>query len=354
METKKKCYTCKVEKEFIHFYKDKRRKFGLYDRCKACHNQAQRNKIDKMIEDGLRPPKKYTVMSEEVKQEILDLYRNGIGAYSIAKKHSNYSKSSILQFLKKNGEVRAGATYRKYKFKNENYFDVIDTDDKAYFLGLLWADGCNYRRDIKHKNAYQIHLSLQEQDGYIVRELANKIYYNDNIVKLVDKSTKYDDYKRQNQISLRIPSKHVSDTLLNYGMTPRKSSDLIMPINIIWTDETIRSFIRGFFDGDGSIFYNNNSKQYGLSIISGVDHMKQMNEIINPYFGKLLHLEIKTCYSVPMAYLKLHGNQTTKKFLDWLYKDSTIHLDRKYEKYLELKNIVESKSNQSSTTSTPS
>ena len=343
METKKKCCTCKIEKEVVDFYKDKRKKCGLYDRCKECHCEAQRNKTDKMIREGLRPPKKYIVMSEEVKQEIFDLYESGLGAYSIAKQHSSYTKSAILRLLTNSGKVRVGATYRKYKFKNEHYFDIIDTEDKAYFLGLLWADGCNYRREEKNKNAHQIHISLQERDGYIIRELANKIFENDDIVDLIDKSTDYDDYDRQDQIKLRIPSKHISDTLLNYGMTPRKSSYLLMPINIDWTDETIQAFIRGFFDGDGSVFHNSNSNQYGISIISGVDHMKQMNDIIDPYIGKRLSLEIKTCYTVPMACLKLHGNQTTKKFLDWLYKDSTIHLTRKYEKYLELKNIVESK-----------
>ena len=343
MDTKcKKCSTCEEVKSFDDYYKDKRKPDGLYARCKDCFCQAQQDKIDKDIESGLRPPKKFTNMSEEIKSEILKLYDEGIGAYTICKK-VGYSKASVLRFLNQSGNVRKGATYRKYKFKDEHYFDDIDSDDKAYFLGLLWADGCNYRRCEKNKNAHQIIITLQEQDGYILKDLANRIFINDDIVsfRLKKPSEKFEN--RKPQYTLRIPSKYISDVLLNYGMTPRKSFDVGMPVNVNWTDTSLRGFIRGFLDGDGSIYHNSNSNHYGVSFISSVRHMEEMNSIIESNFGKKMSIELKYNCSEQMAVCKFHGNQITKSFLDWLYKDSTIHLTRKYDRYLKLKNIVESK-----------
>jgi hypothetical protein len=343
MDTKfKNCNTCKKDKSFDDYYHDKRKSDGLYQRCKTCHSEYQQKRIQRDIENGLRPPKKYSPMTEKIKCQILKLYSEGIGAHTIAKE-VDYSKASILRFLTRNNHVRKNASYRKYKLKDEHYFDCINTDDKAYFLGLLWADGCNYRKVEKHKNAHQIVINLQEEDGYILNEMANRIFINSDIVSYKIKKSSKQFENRCPQYSLRIPSRYISDTLFNYGMIPRKSFDIGMPINIDWTDITLRAFIRGFLDGDGSIYQNANSKHYGVSFISSVKHINEMNNIIEHEFGKKMSVEIKTNYSQPMAVCKFHGNQITKHFLDWLYKDSTIHLNRKYDKYLILKDIVESK-----------
>ena len=301
---------------------------------------SQQEKINKDIKEGLRPEKKYTLMSEDVKGEIRSLYESGVGAYRIAKK-VGYSKCSVLRFLVKEGIVRKGATYRKHKFKDEHYFDQIDSDEKAYFLGLLWADGCNYRRSEHRKQAYQVSLCLTEEDGYMVRDLAKRIFETDDVVILRDRQNDKDrvgSFKnRKNQISLRFPSKHISDTLLNYGMVPRKSSIAAMPINVEWTEGKFRSFLRGLFDGDGSIYYNSHSKHYGVSLIGAPEQISQIKEMIEQFIDMTFFLEnVGKKYSVPMSVIKIHGNIETRTFCDWLYKGSTIHLNRKYQKYLDL------------------
>lgn len=334
------CSSCRNEKSFDLFYKDKRKKDGLYASCKDCVNLRARNKENKLIELGIKSPKKYEKLSDDIKIEIERLYNLGLGCMKISK-IVNYSKPTIVKHIKKSGLTRKNFIYRKYKFINEGFFDNINTEEKAYFLGLLWADGCNYINDIT--KAYQTIISLQEQDGYILSRLANYLYENDNILRLIDKTTNYDDYNRQNQITLRIPSKHISSMLKYYGMIPRKSSILKMPININWTEDLLRWFIKGFFDGDGSIYHNSHSDHYGCSFISSIEHIQELNILIEKFIGKPMSYELKSNYITPMATLKFHGNQITKKFLDWLYLDSTIHLNRKYQKYLTLKDIVESK-----------
>lgn len=74
------------------------------------------------------------------KDEIIDLYKQGIGSYTIAKKYG-CSRTHICNLLNK-WEITKNPPKRKYNF-NENFFDNIGPD-QAYILGFLYADGCNY------------------------------------------------------------------------------------------------------------------------------------------------------------------------------------------------------------------
>jgi hypothetical protein len=335
----KKCPCCNVLKNLNDFYNDKRAANGKQIYCKICTNFKNKQNNERKIALGLKKRGKPD-LSEENKLTILKMYGEGIGCYRIAK-HIGYSKKTVLFFLNKNVKMRH-EKYRKYKFTNENYFDSIDTEEKAYFLGFLWADGCNFRTEGKRK-AYQIHLSLQERDGEIVNLLASKIYGNTDIVVLRDPNLVNHKYpqKRQKQYSLRIPSKHISGILLNYGMEPRKSFTLEIPKNIKFDEILWRAFIRGYYDGDGGISFNSSSKNYAISIISSLNFCTEINNKIKEYFGLKLSENIQTKkYSSPMMYLKIHGNIKCFNFLKWLYKDSTIHLSRKYNKYLELAELI--------------
>jgi hypothetical protein len=336
----KQCCRCNQEKQLEEFYYEKRRSCH-YAHCKLCHAQSTKSIYEKKIAAGEISVKwKQKPIQDDNKYEIIDLYNQGIGAYRIAKQ-TGFNKTTILRLLQKEGLLDKDRSYRKYHFKNENYFDVLRSDDQFYFLGLLWADGCNYRKQDKRKNAFQIHLTLAEEDGYLVRELANRIFQSDDIVTMRDRSQDTDFFnknmRRKNQISLRIPSKHISDKLLYYGMEPRKSLVAKMPVNIEWTENNFRSFLRGMMDGDGSIFFNSHSKNYGCSLIGSVEQMKEISFLVEKFLNIKLCFCLLTRYSEPMANLKVHGDNKTKIFLDWLYKNSTICMVRKYQKYLNLK-----------------
>jgi hypothetical protein len=336
----KKCTRCKIEKPLNDFFSDKRSPDGKICYCKNCHKEMTIERRQKKIDLGLRPPVKYRpVVTQDIKDKIVAYYLDGIGSHRISKLVGLSKRTVLLVLASQNIDMRH-EKYRKYKFKNENYFDQIDDVEKAYFLGLLWADGCNYRKD---NYAYQIHVNLQEKDGYIIRELAKKIYGNDDIVKLIDKNAynKCDEHNRQKQAGLRIPSKHISDKLLSYGMEPRKSFILDLPKEVNFNEDLWRAFIRGYYDGDGGISFNTNSKNYTIGIISSPIFCQKIQEIILKYSNIKINIDLmKDRYSSPMNTLKIHGNNKSEEFLNWLYKDSTIHLSRKYEKYLLLKELV--------------
>ncbi len=48
------------------------------------------------------------------------------------------------------------------KIYNENYFETIDSEDKAYFLGFIFADGCVTNDSKKYR--YQLTLKLHSKD----------------------------------------------------------------------------------------------------------------------------------------------------------------------------------------------
>ena len=337
-ENNKTCACCKSLKILEEFFNDKRSNDGKTGYCKPCVKKKQRTIRERGHELGIIKKGKER-MSDEIKKSIIEYYKQGIGCLRISKL-VGYSKACVLRYLQENTEMRH-EQYRKYKFKNENYFDNINTEEKAYFLGLLWADGCNFRNE-DDKKAYQVIISLQERDGDIIKRLCNEIYENEDIIRLIDPNLVNHKHpsKRQKQYSFRIPSKHISNVLLKYGMEPRKSFTLEIPKNIEFDENLWRAFIRGYYDGDGGISLNNNSLNYVVGLISSISFCKNIKDIIYKYSGIEIQTELLNKYSQPMMNLKIHGNNKSEKFLDWLYQNSTIHLSRKYDKYLLLKQLV--------------
>ena len=78
--------------------------------------------------------------SEEI-QEIISLYQEGVSSSKLQKQF-RLQYHDIKEILLAHGiQVRTHRESRiKYK-RNENYFSYIDTPEKAYWLGFIYADG---------------------------------------------------------------------------------------------------------------------------------------------------------------------------------------------------------------------
>ncbi len=323
----KRCYKCQKDKNLNEFYNCSRENDGKQQKCKECCKQWQqgRKKTDQI---------RHSVDDITLQRAIIESNAKGISPRQIAK-NLKVHRGLIYRILRiHNIDPKDPNRQRKYKIVNESYFDKIDTEDKAYFLGLLWSDGCNMRR----KHAHQIIISLQEDDKHIVEELSTKIYGNADIVTKVIKSCK-DGCKRKPQYTLRIPSKHISDSLLAIGMTPRKSFTAKWPKAL--SEDLNQHFIRGVYDGDGGISFNNNSKNYTIGIIGSPVFIKKLHQIIKSKFNCDFHLEKKDNYSSPLFSIKIHGNKKCQMLLDWLYEKSTVQLKRKHGRYIDLCNLNE-------------
>jgi hypothetical protein len=221
---------------------------------------------------------------------------------------------------------------RKHKL-NENFFDEIDSEEKAYFLGFLYADGCN----LLHRN--RISLSIHEKDYEILKKL-NDLIYEKNTIKItkndINKITHFINGKSVrftgNTASLIINSKHISSLLNNIGMTPKKSLTLKFPE---WLNPMLYNhFIRGYFDGDGSIMkMTNKNISFRVKIASSEFFCRTLKDIIQSNLNIKIGGEF---IQNKMSTIKTSGIYSTKILCDWLYKDSKIHMNRKYKLYQQL------------------
>jgi hypothetical protein len=140
------------------------------------------------------------------------------------------------------------ATCKQQKHKcNEAFFSRIDTERKAYWLGMMYADG----NVIHHSYSFQIRLTLTEDDGYLVEEFKRDL-------EAVHKISIWKSHGYNNSRPLKvlaISSRQMFEDLGRLGCYPRKSLTLKFPTMDQVPDHLIRHFMRGYFDGDGCITF---------------------------------------------------------------------------------------------------
>lgn len=111
----------------------------------------------------------YNSFSEELENRVVEQYKNGVLIKDITYQLL-VSATGVHKIISRHNIPRQTYTHRNRKYwRNSNYFDVIDTPNKAYFLGLLSSDGCN------NTDARQIIISLSEEDGYLLERLKKSI-----------------------------------------------------------------------------------------------------------------------------------------------------------------------------------
>ena len=130
------------------------------------------------------------------------------------------------------------------KNSQNNYFEKINTADKAYYLGLIFADG-NIRIDSRiNKGVSKIfQIMLTEEDKYILERFNKYANFNTKLIQ-------YHKEDNKARYGLTINSSKIYDDLMNLGITPRKSKEGISFIPKL-CKKYIPHFIRGYFDGDG-------------------------------------------------------------------------------------------------------
>ncbi|MFA7219227.1 MAG: LAGLIDADG family homing endonuclease [Synergistaceae bacterium] len=150
--------------------------------------------------------------------------------------------------------------YNKKYYVNENFFNEW-SNDMAYVLGLWWADGCIYG---DYNNRFDI--SLHSDDEYLLED----------ILTLMESDHKV--YRSKNMSSIVIVSKKLCEGVFSRGGIKRKSLHGRFPDV---PHEYMPFFIRGLWDGDGTIFMNKKIKKYVSSIMSGnKDFIYQLHNIL--------------------------------------------------------------------------
>jgi Mor family transcriptional regulator len=291
------------------------------------------NTVLKILKNkGIKRRQLGTIFTDQDKNNIINLYTNGSPVNELAKKFK-FRPQKIKKIVKLNNIMlrTVEESHRKYAI-NENFFDVIDNEEKAYFLGFLYADGCN------HKKSNYVSLSLKSDDKEILIKLAKLIFKDDYENRIVDRDRSAEDKGIESIININ--SKHICKKLEELGCAQTKTFKITYPE---WMPDNLhKHFIRGYFDGDGSI-YVNEIKERGskFKITSTLDFVTGIKNIINKEakINSIIYKHSKSkVYDVNAC-----GDRQVKKFLDWIYDDSHIFLKRKYEQYLKLLQLINKK-----------
>lgn len=264
-------------------------------------------------------------VSEEIKQKIIEDYKNNISLRNLEKKY-NVSRSTISSYLEKIDIKKIkGNHYRKY-FHDEDFFEKIDSEEKAYWLGFMFADGYIVDNEKRYgQDAFGLALAKDSIDS--LEKFKKSIKATNPIT--------WDTSKKgsQPQGRLLMRSQKTVNDLIDKGCVKQKSLILQPPKNI--PDDLIRHFIRGFFDGDGSLIKyerTKNSIAYSINITSTYEMVKWIKQVFQ--IGQIFPEKRRE----QTWYFTVGGNQQVIKLYHYLYDEATIWMDRKYNRFQELLN----------------
>lgn len=246
-------------------------------------------------------------------EELKKLNASGLTQKEIIKV-LKISRSTLHKTLRRNN-MSTPNYHNEIKFDN-TVFDKIDTEEKAYWLGFLYADG-NVSSTI---NNVEISLSARDIDHL---KKFNIFIKNKADVKIQTSKCNNKEYLR---CRLTITSKYFKNQLIKLGCIPNKSLVLKFPSNKIINKKLVNHFIRGYVDGDGSITFTK-SGRLSLSIIGTYEFLSSIREIY-PQFSDL---KKDKRWKNNTYYIICHTNKADE-VLTSLYKNATIYLQRKYNR----------------------
>ena len=214
-------------------------------------------------------------------------------------------------------------TYKKHQIYNdgliEDYFENINSSNKAYLLGLLITDGCVFT---PKQGTPRIMLQLNQKDKHMIEAFKEEIKAPRKIT--ID--------KRDNSSSISITSSKMALDLSKYGVVPHKTFCTIFPD----IDKGFYpDFIRGVFDGDGSLVVRKNGRR-DFCICGTYELLNSIKEIL---VKELNVKDIKVSKEDTIYAMRWGSKTDIIKICDWIYStDSNLYLKRKKEIYLSIKN----------------
>jgi hypothetical protein len=223
--------------------------------------------------------------------------------------------------------------YRKYEI-NESFFDIIDTEEKAYILGFIFADG-----SVGHyKGTFKLAIVQTVQDTEILEKIAGQIYKNPFAIKYYKKK------RGKPQGTFYVHNQRLVESLYEYGCVSRKS--LILQFPTLLPNNIMPHFIRGYFDGDGCVYVGRRGGQLRISwsVTSSIDFCRGLFS----YIITTLAIEPRLALvgkRKRSAVISIETINDTLQILDFMYSNmkTDFYLKRKYEKYQQIKLLLTDK-----------
>lgn len=278
----------------------------------------KRNNIELRTKGGI---KKLNI--EDIKNDYIN---NHMTLNSIAKKH-NVSLETIRRYLLKEGvHLRSISEHYNPNLKHD-FFNKIDNEYKAYFLGFLITDGNISSPDNKNnKPTKSVRLSLNSVDKYIIEEFKTQLNLSEN-KNIIDDN--------RGCSTLTIYSNPMCEDLEKYGVVCNKTWKTYLPK----LDEYMMPhLIRGLIDGDGWITKfktSKNKKGYGLGFCGNKELVLELRDYL---CDKLDIYRVKETIKDKLYSVKWGSKNDILKICEYIYSDSNVYLTRKYDTYKQILN----------------
>lgn len=244
--------------------------------------------------------------------EAKDEYINSdIKLIDICNKYKIDAKNFSL-FLKNNGVVvRNGFSNKRYE-KDEKFFEVINTEEKAYWLGFIFADGCVVNN--KTTRTYRLTIELAKCDEEHLIKFKTDIKSTAPIAHRKNKET----------CSITIDSKKIVSDLIKLGAVVNKTIFGFISNEILQIEDSLKlAFLRGYIDGDG---YIDKTRNRIVITIKTLTMSQSLRDMFKKYSFKLKN-------DISYYRLIIENKKDFNNLLNDIYGNANIYLNRKYNIY---------------------
>lgn len=250
-----------------------------------------------------------------VEKEIISLYLKGYSSTYIAKKYK-ICGNTVARILRDNSiQVR---DQHGCRFSNEDYFEAIDNEYKAYFLGLIVTDGCI--QEVYNKNnrlLLRLTIDISIEDHYLLKMLLQELGSQNRITITPGRTTG----------KVTFGSNKLCTDLSKYGVVPRKTFKTYLPM---LDDKLMPHLIRGIFDGDGCVC----SQSTGRSRVTFYGTHRICSEIQDHLITKLNINKNKIFDKQTVSMYAIGSRENVRLFYNYIYKNANIYMIRKKEKFI--------------------
>ncbi len=284
--------------------------------------QSMKSKLNLKSRDRVRPP---------YAEEAIKLYNEGS---SIKELSAKFNKTpSTIRYMLKQCNVPIRSYIQNTCIRNNldfTFFEKIDCEEKAYILGLLYADG--WVRN------YEVGIELRDYDLDILKKVKSSLNCLNKITPIIQK------YNNKLKYCFRICSKKYCEDLVKLGCVKNKSLKLQWPTNYQVPEKYLHHFIRGYFDGDGSVsIYKNNIKVNFSGFVDFITSLRDYLSSINIVPSNKLNFG-KDKVRRLFVMMEWSGKKNLQSLYKYMYSDATIYGIRKKKKFEEIICAINEKS----------
>lgn len=284
--------------------------------------------IQKILKENnisIRGGRKRKTLSDIQLKELKELFYNGV-TYEKLSQYFNLDKETLHNIIQENNFIRKNNN-RINKNIISDYFSNIDCPEKAYWIGLLYTDG-----SVDHyKTTGRIRLQLKNEDIEILEKLKQDLQLDCSII--------YDKRIDHQCASIEFTDEQIFNDLSQFGIIPNKTYRSNHLIYDKIPNKFIPAYLLGLFDGDGCLTYPTDfSTDVTFGFTTYFETVAQdFQFLIDSLINKQVHNKI---IFTNAWHVNWRGKKQVLEILDLLYKNSPRYLQRKYQKYLSLKNSL--------------